>query len=92
MTYPATALDQAVAIEHRVDGAFGRDGNTGKPADQALADFSSTPAGVLVFHIQDKVFHLERKALAELVFEHSHAFLVALLTRFGYPRKIRRQY
>jgi len=44
-----------------MNGALGRDGNSGKPAEQALANFASTPAGVLVFHIQDVVFHLERK-------------------------------
>jgi hypothetical protein len=43
MPDPAATLDQAVAIEHHMNGAFGRDGNTGKSADQALADFSSTP-------------------------------------------------
>jgi hypothetical protein len=29
--------------------------------DQALANFASTPAGVLLFHIQEKVLHLERR-------------------------------
>src|ERR1700688_4607197 len=63
MPDPAATLDQAVTIEHHMNGAFGRDGNTGKSADQALADFPSTPAGVLVLHIQNKVFHLERKSV-----------------------------
>ena len=67
MPDPAATLDQAVAIEHRMNGAFGRDGNTGKSADQAFADFSRTPAGVLVLHIQNKVFHLERKLVGVAV-------------------------
>jgi len=37
------------------------DGNTRKTAQQALANSASTPAGVLMFHIQNVVFHLERK-------------------------------
>jgi hypothetical protein len=43
-----TAFDKAVAIEHRMDRAFGRNRNTGKSGDQALADFASTPVGVLM--------------------------------------------
>ena len=50
-----------------LNGAFGRDGDTGKSADQALADFPSPPAGVLVLHIQNKVFHLERKLVGVAV-------------------------
>src|SRR3984957_10707656 len=44
-----------------MDGTFRRDGNTGEPAQQALTDFASTPAGVLVLYVQDEVFDLERK-------------------------------
>src|SRR5437868_14091005 len=44
-----------------MNSALGRNGNAGEPTNQALADFPSTPAGVLVLHIQNKVFHLERK-------------------------------
>lgn len=40
-------LDQAVAIEHRMNGAFGGNCNSGKSADAPFADFSRTPAGVL---------------------------------------------
>jgi hypothetical protein len=50
-----------------MNGAFGRDGDTGKSADQALADFPSPPAGVLVLHLQNKVFHLERKLVGVAV-------------------------
>src|SRR2546423_2940825 len=61
MPHPTAPLDQTMAIQHRMDGALGRDGNTGKSADQALANFASTPAGVLVLHVQNIVFYLERK-------------------------------
>ncbi len=60
-THPTAALHQAAAIQHRMDGTFRRDGNTGEPAQQALTDFAGTPAGVLVLYIQDEVFDLERK-------------------------------
>jgi len=42
-THAAAPLDQAVAIEHCMNGAFGRNRNSGKPADEALADFPRTP-------------------------------------------------
>src|SRR5215467_14815437 len=62
---PATApLHQSVAIEHRMNGAFGGDRNIGEPARQALADFASPPAGVLTFHIQDVVLDLKRKLVS----------------------------
>ena len=60
-TQPTAALYQPVAIEHGVDGAFGRDGNTREPAKQALTDFASTPAGVLPLDVQNVVLHLKRK-------------------------------
>src|ERR1700686_5910283 len=44
-----------------MDGTFRRDGNTGEAPQQALTDFASTPAGVLVLYVQDEVFDLERK-------------------------------
>src|ERR1700684_2128454 len=52
-----------MAIQHGVDGTFGRAGNSGEPAQQALADFASTPAGVLVLYVQDEIFDLERKSV-----------------------------
>src|SRR5580704_14110499 len=60
-TQSTAAFDQAMAIEHGMDGTFGRAGNSGEPAQQALTDFASTPAGVLVLYVQDEVFDLERK-------------------------------
>src|SRR5439155_25725427 len=44
-----------------MDGAFGGKGNLGEPTEQALANFASTPTGVLVLHVQNVVFHLERE-------------------------------
>src|SRR3984893_2807364 len=46
-----------------MDGTFRRDGNTGEAAQQALTDFASTPAGVLVLYVQDEIFDLERKSV-----------------------------
>jgi hypothetical protein len=52
----ATALfDRPIAIQHRMDGAFGGDGNSREPALEMFVDFASTPAGVLVFHIRDVI-------------------------------------
>ena len=56
-----------MAIEHRMDGTFGRAGNTGEPAQQALPDFASTPAGVLLLYVQDEVFDLERKSVGAAI-------------------------
>src|SRR5215469_5580250 len=50
-----------MAIEHRMDGAFRRDGNPAESANEALADFAGAPAGVLALHVQDKVLHLKGK-------------------------------
>src|SRR5260370_33812007 len=44
-----------------MDRAFGRDFDTGEPPDQALADLTSTPAGVLALNVQDKVLNLKGK-------------------------------
>lgn len=62
-TRAAAALYQSVAIEHGMDGAFGRDLDVGEAAAQALADFTSAPTGVLVLHVQDEVLHLKGKLM-----------------------------
>ena len=46
-----------------MDGTFRPDGNAGEPAQQALTNFASTPAGVLVLYVQDEIFDLERKSV-----------------------------
>src|SRR5215472_13430535 len=58
-TDAAAPFHQAVAIEHGMDGAFGRNGDAGEPADQTLADLARTPTGVLMLHVQDVVLHLK---------------------------------
>src|ERR1700724_2235451 len=63
MTRSTAALHQTVAIQHRMNGAFGRYRDTGKPAQEALANLTGTPAGVLALHVQDEVFHLEGKLM-----------------------------
>src|SRR5712692_10335864 len=52
-----------MAIEHRMDGALGRDRNSGESAQEALANLAGTPARVLALHVQDEVFHLEGKLI-----------------------------
>ena len=66
-THATAALHRAVAIQHRVDGTFGRDGNAAEPAQQALTDFASTPAGVLVLYVQDEIFDLEPKLVGAAI-------------------------
>ena len=60
-THPTAALDQAMAIQHRMDGAFGGNFDSGKPADQALPDLARAPTGMLALHVQDVVLHLKGK-------------------------------
>jgi hypothetical protein len=60
-TQAAAPLDQAMAIEHGVDGAFGRDRNTRESAEQSLADFASPPAGVLALQVQNVTLYLKRE-------------------------------
>src|SRR5208282_4957361 len=50
-----------MTIQHRMDGALGRDRNIGKPAHQALADLTGTPTGMLLLHVQDEVLDLKGK-------------------------------
>src|ERR1700741_4597026 len=62
-THAAAALDQAMTIQHRMDGALGRDRNSGESAQEAFANLAGTPARVLALHVQDEVFHLEGKLI-----------------------------
>jgi hypothetical protein len=46
VTHATATLHQAVAIEHGMDGAFGRDLDIGESAEQALSDLTSAPAPI----------------------------------------------
>src|SRR5215472_16792835 len=48
-----------MTIQHRMDGALGRNGDPRESAQQALANLAGTPAAVLALHVQDGVLHLE---------------------------------
>jgi len=57
-----SALDQAVAIEHGVDGAARRNLHlTGKATQQAFADLARAPVGFFPFEIQNGGLHLLRQ-------------------------------
>ena len=65
MASAPSALDQAVAIEHRVDGAAG--GNlhlTGKATQQTFADLARAPVGFFPFEIQDGSLHRQRQLVS----------------------------
>src|ERR1700730_138530 len=61
MAQAAAALHQTVTIQHRMDGAFRRDGDAGEPPEQALSDLTGAPAAMLALHVQDVVLHLKGK-------------------------------
>src|ERR1700685_635678 len=46
-----------------MDGALGGNLDARESPDQALADFPSSPAGMLPLHVQDKVLHLKRQLI-----------------------------
>ena len=50
-----------------MDGALGWNFDPGESADQALANLSCTPGGVLAFHVQDEVLYLERQLVGIVV-------------------------
>src|ERR1700730_7319582 len=53
-----------MAIEHSMDRAFGRQWDVGEAAQQPLADFASTPAGMFVADIQNVILHLKGKLVS----------------------------
>ena len=57
-THAAAALDQAMAVQHRMDGALGGNRHPRKSTQQALADLAGTPAAMLVLYVQDEVLDL----------------------------------
>jgi hypothetical protein len=57
MAWPAGALDEAVAVEHRMDGAAGGNPDVaGQAADQQLADLACAPMWLLALEADDKAF------------------------------------
>src|SRR5580692_11587560 len=65
MASAPSALDQAVAIEHGVDGAARRNLHlTGKATQQAFADLARAPVGLFPFEIQNGGLHLLRQLVA----------------------------
>ena len=50
-----------MAIEQGMDGALGWNRNTGKPAQQALANFPRAPTGVFALDVQNEVLYLKGK-------------------------------
>src|SRR5271166_3601845 len=58
----AHSFDQAMAIEHSVDGAFGGNPDiAGQAADQKLANFACAPMRFVAFEVDDQAFDLRRE-------------------------------
>jgi hypothetical protein len=59
---PAAAPDQAVAIEHRMDGALGRNSDIAvEPPDQQLADLARAPVRLLALEPDNQPLDLLRQ-------------------------------
>src|SRR5689334_7976139 len=59
---PRGTLDQAVAVENRMDGALGRNPDvTVEPANQTHADLTSAPVRLLAFEADDQALELLRQ-------------------------------
>jgi hypothetical protein len=58
---PAAAPDQAMAIEDRMDGAFGRNPNIAvEPPDQQFPDFARTPVRLFGLEADNQALDLLR--------------------------------
>src|ERR1700688_4003658 len=61
---PAAALDQAVTIENRMDGAFGRNSDVPiEPPDQQFADLARSPMRLLGLQTDDQALDLLRQLI-----------------------------
>ena len=61
---PATAFDQTVAIEHRMDGALGRNPDIAvEPPDQEFADLARAPMRLLALEADDQALDLLRQLI-----------------------------
>src|SRR5712671_6550201 len=59
MARPAAALDQAVAIENRMDGALGRNPDVAvEPPDQEFADLARAPMGLVSLEPDNQALNL----------------------------------
>jgi len=78
---PAGASDQAVAIEHRVDGALGRNPDIAvEPPDQQLADLARTPMWLLGLQADNQGLDLGRQLVGEAELnsiQHERLLLIA---------------
>src|SRR5947209_5699628 len=55
LTFPACAFDQAVTVEHGMDGTFGGDPDVaGQPADEKIADFAGAPMRFVALGVDDE--------------------------------------
>src|ERR1700720_3011981 len=52
-----------MTIQHRMDGAFGGDGDSGESAEEALANLAGTPTRVFALHVENEILHLKRKLM-----------------------------
>src|SRR6266536_1852496 len=59
MARPAAPLDQAMAVQHGMDGTFGRNPDVARqPADQQLADLARAPVRLVAFEPDDEGLEL----------------------------------
>jgi hypothetical protein len=56
-----------MTIQHRMDGAFGGDGDSGESAEEALANLAGTPTRVFALHVENEILHLKRKLMGVAV-------------------------
>src|SRR6266536_1004124 len=63
MARPAAPLDQAMAVQHGMDGTFGRNPDVARqPADQQLADLARAPVRLVAFEPDDEGSRAARAA------------------------------
>jgi hypothetical protein len=59
VTGPALGLDQAVAVQHGTDGAFGGNANIRRQSpDEALANLARAPMRLVLFEMDDQALKL----------------------------------
>src|SRR5215467_12984343 len=64
VAFPAYTLDQAMAIENGMDGAFGGNSHiAGQAANQQLADFARSPMRFVALELNDQALDLMRQLI-----------------------------